>query len=67
MSNAASRDAPPGNYVANHTVGTLALRVDCRHAKCWIDERLARSPAEVIEISIGNASAVPQDLGRIDP
>src|SRR5688572_8425734 len=24
MSNAASRDAPPGNYVANHTAGTLA-------------------------------------------
>jgi hypothetical protein len=25
MSNAASRDAPPGSYVANHAAGTLAL------------------------------------------
>src|SRR5262245_42140347 len=24
MSNAASRDAPPGSYAANHTAGTLA-------------------------------------------
>src|SRR5688500_2287532 len=36
MSNAASRDAPPGSYVANHAAGTLAFRriedaTDCRH------------------------------------
>jgi hypothetical protein len=28
MSNAASRDAPPGSYVANHGDGTLTLRVE---------------------------------------
>src|SRR5688500_18929085 len=29
MSNAASRDAPPGSYVANYAVGTLAVAAIC--------------------------------------
>jgi hypothetical protein len=28
-SNAASRDAPPGSYAANHAVGTLASTHGC--------------------------------------
>src|SRR5512143_1143924 len=41
MSNAASRDAPPGSYVANYAVGTLVLAgAACVHERRLFHGRL---------------------------
>src|SRR5688572_5938397 len=46
MSNAASRDAPPGSYVANHAAGTLARHASAGVADAFVERVVFGGHAE---------------------
>src|SRR5262245_62370286 len=63
MSNAASRDAPPGSYVANHAVGTLEASSTAAAAPALL-ERVARRSWSCL--SAGHETGHARDDLRID-